>query len=502
MGAFAEGYAFFEKNIGVYSSAELGGAYVGDVENEVAKLAETLNAKFSHNNAGVDQLKGNIAEFWHAGTFNIDAVVKGSSNRASVLESNEYGSVDVLLDSGVEVGSKYYKTALDTLKQQAKNARESYHAYLSNGGKLSFEEYMRERGITDPNAAVYSGQVRLVPKEQLEEIKKLLTRKIATEKSIRPEQVQRYEDTLKMINDKIQDENVSSVPLDTDDAKELARLAKENGITEEKLAEMELSTENLIGFKEVMNQAFNAGLTAATITLVLKAAPEIYKAISYLIKNGELDAKQLKKVGFAALTGASEGFVRGTVSAALTTACKVGLCGSALKSVNPSVIGAVTAITMNTMKNSYEVVAGTMTQKELANELVQEMFVSTCSLALGTVGQAFIEIPVLGFMLGSFVGSIVGSFAYNIGYNAMLSFCVDTGFTMFGLVEQDYKLPPEVFDKIGVDVFEYEKFDYEKFNHKKFTFDKFSFDKFEVESLSIRPLRRGVIGVSQVGYIS
>ena len=272
MGAFAEGYAFFEKNIGVYSSAELGGAYVGDVENEVAKLAETLNAKFSHNNAGVDQLKGNIAEFWHAGTFNIDAVVKGSSNRASVLESNEYGSVDVLLDSGVEVGSKYYKTALDTLKQQAKNARESYHAYLSNGGKLSFEEYMRERGITDPNAAVYSGQVRLVPKEQLEEIKKLLTRKIATEKSIRPEQVQRYEDTLKMINDKIQDENVSSVPLDTDDAKELARLAKENGITEEKLAEMGLSTENLIGFKEVMNQAFNAGLTAATITLVLKAA--------------------------------------------------------------------------------------------------------------------------------------------------------------------------------------------------------------------------------------
>ena len=38
-------------------------------------------------------------------------------------------------------------------------------------------------------------------------------------------------------------------------------------------------------------------------------------------------------------------------------------------------------------------------------------------------------------MIGSFVGSIIGSFTYNVGHKAIVSFCVDSGFTMFGLVE-------------------------------------------------------------------
>lgn len=60
----------------------------------------------------------------------------------------------------------------------------------------------------------------------------------------------------------------------------------------------------------------------------------------------------------------------------------------------------------------------------------------------------FIEMSVLGFMLGSFVGSVVGSFAYNVGHNVFMSFCVDTGFTMFGLVDQNYELPDEVMEAV------------------------------------------------------
>lgn len=502
MDAFAEGYAFFAKNAGAYSAAELGAAYVGDVETEIVKFADLLNEKFSNNHAGIDQLKGNIAEFWHAGTFNINAVVKGSSNRASVLESNQYGSVDVRVDSGIDAGLKFYKTAGDTLKQQAKNARESYYDYLSKGGKASFEQYAKERNITDPNAPVYAGQLRIVPKEQLEEIKVLLKQKIATEKAIRPEQVQRYEDTIRLIDDHINDGNgVESLPLDTATAKELARLAKENGVSEDKLIEMGLSTYELIEFSDVMSEAFRAGLTAATISMVLKIAPEIYKALVFLIQNGELDADQFKKVGFAALSGASEGFVRGTVSAALTTACKAGLLGQSLKNIDASVIGAIAAITMNTMKNAYFVVKGTMTQRALANELVHELFVTTCSLVLGGATQTFIHIPVFGFMLGSFIGSLIGSFAYHIGYNALLSFCVDTGFTMFGLVEQDYELPDEVLHFIGAEVFEYERFQFEEFEFDNFSFEEFTFDEFTPDELSISVLRRGVIGVSRIGYI-
>lgn len=257
----------------------------------------------------------------------------------------------------------------------------------------------------------------------------------------------------------------------------------------------------MIKYEYVIKQAFKAGVSAATISMVLKVAPEIYKAISYLIKNGELDVKQFQKIGFTALQGGAEGFVRGSVSAAITTACKAGLLGEAFNSMNPVVIGAVTVIAMDTMKNSFKVATGKMQSRELANELLKEMFVSTCSLVSGGISQAFIEIPVLGFMLGSFMGSVVGSFAYNVGYNVFISFCVDTGFTMFGLVDQNYELSDEVMEAVGFEVFKYEEFTYEEFKPEEFSFEEFRIQEFETESLSIGFLRRGVIGVQQIGYV-
>jgi hypothetical protein len=165
-----------------------------------------------------------------------------------------------------------------------------------------------------------------------------------------------------------------------------------------------------------MQQAIKAGLTAATISMVLKVAPEIFRAIDYLIKNGDIDKEQFKKIGFAALSGSAEGFVRGSVSGAITTCCKSGLLGVTFKGIDPTIIGTVTAITMNVVKNAYEVAIGNKTRSELTTELIQDMFVSACALTCGGTAQMFIEIPVVGYLIGSFVGSLVGAFVYNVGY--------------------------------------------------------------------------------------
>lgn len=49
-----------------------------------------------------------------------------------------------------------------------------------------------------------------------------------------------------------------------------------------------------------------------------------------------------------------------------------------------------------------------------------------------------------------------------------MSFCIDTGFTMFGLVKQDYTLPEDVLEYIGIDVFQYEKFLPKQFQKENF----------------------------------
>lgn len=505
MEGFAEGYSFFEKTSGSYTAAAMGDMYVGRVNSEIDTLLHDLNA-FEGFKTKTDVLKGDIAEFWHSDTFNIDAAVKGSKSRTYVDRSHDFASADVSSNFGQKYGMKYYKTGADSAKQQAKSIFERFKEYQAQGGKDSLDEFLTKRGLDNLdsilNDPIYSGQMRIIPKDQLEEATAWLQRKILEEGSKRPEQVERYQETLRMLRDKIEDgKGTSSVALTKEEAEQLAKLAKEGQIVDETLEEMGISTEDLIKYEYVMKQAFKAGMTAATISMVLKVAPEIYKAISYLIINGEIDEKQFLKIGFAALSGGAEGFVRGSVSAAITTACKAGLWGEAWKSVNPAIIGTVTVIAMDTLKNSFKVATNQMQSRELAQELIKEMFVSTCSLVSGGLAQSIIEIPVIGFMLGSFVGSLVGSFSYNTGYNATLSFCIDTGFTMFGLVDQNYELSDDVMEAVGFEVFKYEEFSFEEFVHEEFKFEEFSFEEFKTEGISIGFLRRGVIGVQQIGYV-
>ena len=81
---FTEGYKTFISNSGAAVGSDAGAAYVGDVENEIAKLAEAINSSAcSIDNVDVEYVKGFIAEQWFVRTLNIDAVVKDLPDRAS-----------------------------------------------------------------------------------------------------------------------------------------------------------------------------------------------------------------------------------------------------------------------------------------------------------------------------------------------------------------------------------------------------------------------------------
>ena len=502
MDSFKEGYEFFEKHTGNFAGHAAGVHYVDSVESEIKKLVNNLN-EFESSGARIDTLKGDVAEFWHAGTFNINAAINSSKNRVQVDRSHDFGSADITgVNFDAKFGLKYYKDGGSSAFQQSKSILNRFNEYKARGRNDDLQLYLEERGLsaeTDLNSPVYSGQYRVIPSDQLKEATMFLERKIREEAVKRPEQVHRYEETLKLLRDKVKDnEGNESIPLSEQEARELARLSKEGGVNPE---DLNFTTEDLIKYTKILKQAYKAGLTAATISLVLRVAPEIWNAIAYLIKNGEIEEDQFKKIGFAAITGAGEGFVRGTVSAAITASCKAGLCGSAMKSVDPSIVGAVTVLVMNSMKNSYQVTTGNMSRAEMVNELIKEMFVTTCALSMGSVSQSLIEIPVLGYMIGSFVGSIASSVIYSSIYNPVLSFCVDSGFTLFGLVDQDYELPEEVLKEIGIELFEYEKFEYEPFEYEKFEYEQFEYEQFEYEKLNTIFLRRGVIGVNCIGYM-
>lgn len=471
MGGFEEGYTYFAKNASAYAAATMSDSYVANVNDEIDKLVKDLNS-FEGFKTASKILKGDVAEFWHAGTFNINSALKDSNHRAFVDRSNDFASTDISTNFGDKYGLKYYSDGQASAKAQS---------------------------VSVLNVPIYKGQIRIIPRDQLEEATKYLERIIRTEAVRRPEQVPRYQETLDMLTDRLSDsKGAESIPLSKKEASELATLAKQGKIN---AVELGLTTEELVKYNYVIQQAFKAGLTAATISIVLKVAPEIFKSIDYLLKNGKINAEQFKKIGFAAVSGGAEGFIRGSVSAAITASCKAGLLGEALKSVDPTIVGTVTVLTMNVIKNAFQVALGKKTRRQLSEEFIRDMYISACSLIGGGVSQALIEIPILGYMLGSFIGSIFGSFTYNLGSKAVLSFCVDSGFTMFGLVEQDYTLPKEIIEQIGIETFDYETFEYGTFKTESFSYDTFGTETFEPDTLDITFLRRGVIGVSKVGYV-
>lgn len=505
-----EGWEFAVKTQGSQYGAQVGAKYIQDVDDVIQQLAKDMNAKMG-SKENVDTLKGFIAEYWHADTFNIDAVLKGSAHRATIERSTEAASVDVSTNFGMNYSMKYYATAADSAKQQATNVIQAYHKYLSKSktaNPMSFEEYIAKHNYPDDVqsllTSVYHGQGRIIPSDQLKDAIKFLERKIATESTKdganRTALLEGYKETLANMMDRIKDgDGVESLALTKEEAETIAALCKTGDFRPEDFG---FTLDELITTEYMMQQALSAGYTAAVITLVLQIGPEIYKAIDYLVKNGEIDIEHLKRTGLKALSSSAEGFIRGSVSASLTIACQCGKLGAQLTNISPGMIGTFTAIAMDTMKNSFDVACGKMKPHEMATYLTKEVIVSAASIAGGTIAQTLApELPVLGYMLGSFVGSVVASTVISIGESAILSFCADTGFSFFGLVEQDYVLPKDVIERLGLEVVSLEHYELNRVQLNRNTLNRTALNRTKYNTLNVMVLRRGVVGVNKIGYV-
>lgn len=515
MSAFKDGYDNFVRLNDAKLGADAGGVYVNGIETEIEKLVRAMNEpRRKIDNSDINSVKGFVAEWWHEGTFNIDAALKGTEIRAYAPDDN--GLVDIKLSSGDKYQVKYRQMKLDkernvkevaSAKDQAKTNFQKYKEYCAKhkGQKplKTEEEWLDGRLPDDP---YYLGQGRVIPADQMKAAQEWLKRKIAEEANgKRPEQVKRYQETLDKLTDRLESsDGAESIPLTEAEAKDLAKIAKEEGFDP---AEWGLTTEELMEFEYIMNQAFKAGLSAALVSVVLKVAPEVCGIICKLLKDGEIDAEQFKRLGFAVVGGSVEGFVRGTVAAAVTIACKAGLMGEPLKRLNPSIIGAITAIAMNTVQNACLLAIGKLSKHDFASKCAEDLVITACSIGVGTAGAAMATAlftpaaAVLGYMIGSFVGSVVGSFVYKGIYSCFLSFCVESGSTFFGLVDQNYELPKDVLKKIGTEVFEYEKFEPVRFTYQSFQPYRFEYKRFEAIKVDIAFLRRGVISVGMIGYV-
>ena len=194
--------ACLASNLSSSVSSYKGDAYVSRVQDAISAMENAIN---NHSQRGqkLDYFKGFVLEEWAAGTYNIDAIASGSSDRATVLHETGYGSVDSRLRSGDQIQNysmKAYNTPEAAARAQAVINRET-------------------------GEPLYKGQKRLVQTDFLEEAKAVADRRYKSNYNIRPDLAEAYHETNQQLVDRISNEKgVEGRPIDSKQLKRAATM--------------------------------------------------------------------------------------------------------------------------------------------------------------------------------------------------------------------------------------------------------------------------------------
>lgn len=81
-----------------------------------------------------------------------------------------------------------------------------------------------------------------------------------------------------------------------------------------------------------------------------------------------------------------------------------------------------------------------------------------------------------------------------------ISFCVYSGFSCFGLVDQDYTLPESVLAEMGIDITPISRTQVSRTEISRTQSQNYT-SRINLQTVDIKIVKRGIIGVNQAGYV-
>lgn len=510
MDEFERGYDLVVNHGGDLYAAEVGADYVHGVKAAIDELYRRMNAYdyYKATKPAQESLKGFIAEEFAAGTANVDAAVKGVGERFKVLQSHELGSVDVASTVGPGAFQlKIYENPYQTVRALGTTLFDRYHS-TSAAATMGFDEWAASVGRPGarPSDLLYEGQFGLVASDKLDACKEEAFKLLARSRALGKEgEVARWQKVSDALTDRVSDERgVESRPITVAEARQKAIDVSSGKALDP--ADDHMTVADVIQLQDVLKQSLKAGATAAAFSAALKVAPEIYRAIDALIREGELDEGSIQALGAATLDGGATGFVSGTATAAITAmACK-GAFGSAImraasRAVGPTVIGTLVVMTLETCKDAFLMARGQKTQRDFANDVTQGAFMSAITLAGAGIASVVTGGAALPVLIGSVVGSAVGGIAFSPVKSCILRIASESGFSFFGLVQQDYELPEATLRELGIKGASFRTVEVATASPDAPSVLDARVKLANAHTIGFSCNERGLIGVSKIGYI-
>lgn len=519
MSDFEKGFKFVSENL----SSSVGNIHIDNWLNEYEsgydEFIQNIIDIAQGSNAKSNIKQGDVFEAVTKGSFNQTAIGKGSNNHAFIPRSHELGSADVITDKGRQAQLKSYSDSSRLIRAIAETPKERYYYLVAKAERegrtfMSQSEYCIKNNIDpkDFNRPIYKGQDIIVNGDMYDKAMIDLNKKIQIALANGDfEKATRYQEVKDTLNIVLREGKIASVPMTHEELVKITKYAEKgqyDKIRDFFEKEKGLNLNELVTSEVIAKQALQAGLNAAILSLVITIAPTILSAFSQLINEGEINPKTFAELGYKSLNGSAKGFINGSISAAIVTCCRAGKFGADLVNANGNVITAMVTLAICSIELSIKCATGKIDKTQMVEEMCRLYVVTGFSLGTGMLAStAASMIPFMqslttfAYMIGSFVGGLIGNFVFDISKQLFISLCVERGLTFFGLVEQNYTLPDEVLNIIGIDKFEFKMFEFDEFEYDEFSYTQFDFNEFKYDRFEITPLKRGVIAVNRIAYL-
>lgn len=346
-----------EKNAAITGSVNVG-QYASSIEQALAQASKNAEKIITTRIGEVNfnpNLDGFIAEQHHVDTFNIDAVTKGSSYRAHMVNSRELNSVDIKIVDG------------------GGNEVANYQSKYGADAKATSNQF---------EGGDYQDQKRLVPEGHSADVPKS--------------------------SEVIEEGGVKSRPLSKEDAK--AQQKKAQADAEARKYEWN-DTSRIEVAKNIGKQALVGACIAAGMQGVRILARRAWNKFNGR-KNPSVN-EDLKEFFESSLRTATQTAVQVAVSGAVVVAVKNGWFGKALSNTPAGRITNIVCVGLQNAKTLYQLGKGELTQSEALDEIANTVVTTSMAIAGATEGAALgaaigtVFGPV-GTAIGGFVGGVTG----------------------------------------------------------------------------------------------
>ena len=436
-------------------------AFAAQVEASVEDLIRDMS-KVAQNDKGLHFAKGDVAELWHAGTLNLDATQRGIGARA--YAPRDASPIDIALqgDRHIEaVQLKFYRSAEDTAK-----------------------------AISDPK---YAALDKVVPGDQLEGVREAAQR-LASHHAARPEVSASYQHTADVADDRLRIDGTESRPLTERQSRELTERLRQDGNVDRDLFDLE--SNDVVLWDDLLREATTAAARAALITAALQAAPYLLTIAKKAIATGEISVDDFVPLGRALPATLLRSSLSGGLTAAIVGAARKEMLGAGLKNIDPTHVSAAVVLCLCAVSNSLRAARGEVALQSAAASTAADALTLAMALGFSTIGQALIPAPILGSLIGNIVGALVARLIVDKADHAIVGIAASTGWTFFGLVDQDYKVPTELLSAAG-----WRSVDLGQLQLRALDVRRLNPATLEPMTFDATVLRRGVIAFRRVSYV-